>query len=65
MRDPHSFGPGDPDITIPRKLATDILENLEMWNDVVYACTGVKDTWLKGCIDKLTAKLTEDDKATT
>ena len=34
-RDPHSFAPGDPGVMLTRRMATDILDHLESWNDVV------------------------------
>jgi hypothetical protein len=59
-RDPHSFAPGDPDITLTRKQATGALEQLEMWFDMVEGRTGKRDAHLAWLIDGLTGLLSAD-----
>ena len=56
-RDPHSFKPGDPDITITRKMATSMLEHLEMASDSFQHRTGYLDNHLCSDIADLTKLL--------
>lgn len=44
-RDPHSFAPGDPVIEVPRRLATGLLERMEMARDHIEHATGATDDW--------------------
>lgn len=52
-RDPHSFGPDDPPVTLPRKLACELLEREEMLRDMVERRTDREDTWGRRVIESL------------
>lgn len=56
-RDPHSFAPGDPDVVVPRKLATELLERMEMARDSVEYSTGRCDDWARRIITELESLL--------
>lgn len=58
-RDPHSFAPGDPPIEVPRKLAVELLERMEMSRDHVERTTG-SDAWGIRIITRLTSLLAGD-----
>lgn len=43
--DAHSFDIDNPPITLPRKLAVELLERNEMFTDIVESRTGKTDEW--------------------
>lgn len=53
----HSWSTGDPDITITRKLAVELLERMEMARDHVEHATGKSDAWARRVIGELEEKL--------
>jgi hypothetical protein len=61
---PYSFGPDDPDIALDRATAVRILNQLEMWDDVVTR-RARPDAMLRSLIETLTAKLSSDYQRAT
>ena len=58
-RSEHSFGPDDPPITLSRSVAVQVLNQMEMWSDVV-TIRNRADQHLIGLIAILTEELQRD-----
>lgn len=56
-RDPNSFAPDDPPVSLPRKLAVELLERNEMFLDIVEIRSGKTDDWGRRIRETLTSIL--------